>query len=119
MAKVMPRIIREYIQPSGRKPFRDWLLSLKDAKARVKLTIAIRRMETGHFGDTKALGDGLQEHRLFYGPGYRIYYTLEKDEIIILFAGSSKADQNRAISKAKQYLTEYKKGGSHAPYTRF
>lgn len=53
-------------------------------------------------------GNGLQERRIDYGPGYRIYYITEGDELIILFAGSDKSDQQSAIDAAKEYLADYK-----------
>lgn len=46
--------------------------------------------------------------RIDYGPGYRIYYITEGDELIILFAGSDKSDQQAAIHAAKEYLVDYK-----------
>lgn len=67
-------------------------------------------MEAGNFGDHKSIsgGDGLYERRIDYGPGYRVYYITEGAELIILFAGSDKPDQQPAINAAKQYLADYK-----------
>ncbi len=54
--------------------FDVWLLGLRDVRARASVNARITRMQTGHLGDVKALGDGLQEARIFYGPGYRLYF---------------------------------------------
>src|ERR1019366_3661867 len=35
-----------------------------------------------------------------YGPGYRVFYGIVGRKIILLRAGSTKKDQNRAIAKA-------------------
>ena len=66
-------------------------------------------MEVGNFGDHKSItdGNGLHEVRINYGPGYRIYYITEGDELIILFAGSDKSDQQEVINSAKIYLSDY------------
>lgn len=67
-------------------------------------------MIDGNFGDTKNLGDDLYELRLFFGSGYRVYYTVENDVLVILFSGGDKSTQNDDIKKAKMYLQEYKGG---------
>lgn len=106
---VIERKAQEYQTEAGEAPFRDWLVSLKDARAKAKITKAVTQMEAGNFGDHKPItsGSGLQERRIDYGPGYRIYYITEGDELIILFAGSDKSDQQTSIDTAKKYLADY------------
>lgn len=86
------------------------LKRFSDSRAQVKITKAVTRMEAGNFGDHTAIadGNGLYEHRIHYGPGYRIYYITEGEELIILFAGSDKSDQQQMINVAKDYLSDYK-----------
>jgi putative addiction module killer protein len=107
---VIARKAQEYTAKDGNAPFRDWLVNLKDARAKAKVTKAVTQMEAGNFGDHKPItgGNGLQERRIDYGPGYRVYYITEGDELIILFAGSDKSDQQAAIDSAKNYLADYK-----------
>lgn len=107
---VVERKAQEYITENGTIPFRDWLVALKDARAKAKITKAVTQMEAGNFGDHKAIADasGLHERRIDYDPGYRVYYITEGSELIILFAGSSKSDQQRVIDLAKTYLADYK-----------
>ena len=107
---VVERKAQEYKAQDGSTPFRDWLVDLSDARAKAKVTKAVTQMEAGNFGDHKSItgGNGLQERRIDYGPGYRIYYITEGDELIILFAGSDKSDQQAAIDAAKNYLADYK-----------
>lgn len=102
------RIAREYETDEGKVPFRDWLLSLGDGRAQAKVTKAVKQMEAGNFGDHKAVAGALQERRIDYGPGYRVYYIIEGDELIILFAGSDKPGQQAAIDSAKDYLADYR-----------
>lgn len=107
---VIERKAQEYKTRDGKVPFRDWLVGLKDARGKAKVTKAVTQMEAGNFGDHKPItdGNGLQERRIDYGPGYRIYYITEGDELIVLFAGSDKSDQQTAIDAAKGYLEDYK-----------
>ena len=111
---VVERSAQQYETVDGKVPFKNWLTGLGDARAQAKVTKAVTKavtqMEAGNFGDHKAIadGEGLQERRIDYGPGYRVYYITEGDELIILFAGSAKSDQQKAINLAKGYLADYR-----------
>jgi putative addiction module killer protein len=106
---VIPRKMKEYKTKEQESPFNRWLTTLKDVRAQAKITKAITQMEGGNFGDHKSItdGKGLYERRLDYGPGYRIYYITEGDELIVIFAGSDKSDQQNTINKTKDYLKDY------------
>lgn len=65
-------------------------------------------MEQGNLGDSKSLGGGVQELRVDYGPGYRVYYGKDGDRLIILLAGGTKRSQSRDIQEAKRRWTNYK-----------
>jgi len=56
--------------------FDRWLDGLRDARAQLKIAQRILRLEGGNRGDWKAVGDGVSEMRIDYGPGYRMYYTM-------------------------------------------
>lgn len=58
-------------------------------------------LEGGNPGDWKALGDGVSEMRIDYGPGYRLYFTILDRVVYLLLCGSDKRDQDRAIKLAK------------------
>ena len=68
-------------------------------------------MTLGNFGDTKSLKDGIHELRDHYSPGYRIYYSIAKETVVLLLAGSVKQDQDQqqAIEKSKEYLKQWRK----------
>ena len=40
--------------------------------------------------------------RIHYGPGYRLYYIREDENIIVLLCGGDKSNQRRDIERAKQ-----------------
>lgn len=101
--------ISEYITKDGEKPFSIWLLGLKDKKVQAKIRARIARASLGNFGDSKRLenANGIYEMREHYGAGFRIFYKLVGNKIILLLAGSTKSDQGKAIAKAKDYLTDF------------
>ena len=45
----------------------------------------------------------MREH---YGAGFRIYYSMIGQKLVVILAGSTKRDQDKTIEKAKQYLTQ-------------
>lgn len=53
------------------------------------------------------MGGGVNELRLFFGPGYRVYFAEDGDTIVVLLLGGEKGSQNRDIEKAKAYWEEY------------
>ena len=96
---------------SGKCPFEEWLGSLKDSKARMRVRARIARLEVGNFGDCKGLRGGVQEIRIDYGPGYRVYLSRQGKVIVLLLCGSDKSEQDRAIEKAIDYLKDWKRRG--------
>jgi putative addiction module killer protein len=65
------------------------------------------RVQEGNYGDVAPIGEGLSELRLFFGPGYRIYFGEEADNIIVILCGGDKSSQDRDIENAKAYWKEY------------
>lgn len=110
--KTTERIIHEYITREGNNSFRNWLDSLKDTRAKAKADIRVARLRLGNFGDAKSVGKGVYELKIPYGPGYRIYFGLEGNELVILLCAGDKSSQKKDIKKAHQYWIDYK-GESH------
>ena len=80
--------------------FIKWLDGLRDIRARAKIMIRIERLAMGNPGDVKALGKGISEMRINYGPGYRVYYKQQGPQIVILLAGGDKKTQTKDIKRA-------------------
>jgi putative addiction module killer protein len=97
-----------YETSSGERPYRKWVLSLRDKAIRSRIETRIVRLEQGNFGDTKVLGSGVHELRLFFGQGLRIYFGLKGDKIVILLCGGDKATQTKDIKMATFYWHDYK-----------
>lgn len=73
--------------------FADWIDSLTDLRAQARIQIRIDRLMNGNPGDVEPVGEGVSELRIDYGPGYRVYYCLQGEIIIILLAGGTKSTQ--------------------------
>lgn len=86
--------------------FSKWLDALRDAQARKRIVVRIRRLELGNPGDIKTVGEGVSEMRIAYGPGYRLYFTRSGDTIVILLCGGDKSSQSRDITTARQLAKE-------------
>lgn len=77
-----------------------WFDALRDAQARARILIRIRRLSLGNPGDVKPVGSGVSEMRIDYGPGYRVYFVRRGDTVAILLAGGDKRTQSRDIAAA-------------------
>ena len=80
--------------------FDRWVKSIRDIRAKAHVQARIERLASGNPGDVKSVGEGVSEMRINYGPGYRVYYTMQARMIIILLAGGDKRTQTKDIKKA-------------------
>ncbi|OGT76485.1 MAG: addiction module killer protein [Gammaproteobacteria bacterium RIFCSPLOWO2_12_47_11] len=101
--------IREYLTEDGRSPFSEWLNKLRDIRARARIRTRLDRVSLGNMGDYAAAGDGIYELRIFYGPGYRVYYGItENNTVVLLLCGGIKGSQQRDINMAKSYWNDFR-----------
>jgi putative addiction module killer protein len=93
----------------GKEPAKDWLEKLRDTQGKAAIFTRINRALEGNFGDHKSIGDGINELRISFGPGYRIYYAItDNDDVVLLLVGGDKSTQTSDIKKAKQYWKSHK-----------
>ena len=98
-----------YTLENGDSPFENWLKKL-DNLSRAIVVRFVQRVATGGAKKSiKALKDGIFEIKITRGPGYRVYFAEDGDEIIILLVGGDKKTQSRDIDKAKEYWRNYGK----------
>jgi putative addiction module killer protein len=102
--------VERYKTPNGRVPITDWILGLKDHKARTAIDRRIYRLEEGNFGDHKFCSDGVWELRIDVGPGYRLYYGLAGAKLVLLVCGGDKQTQSSDILRAAQYWHDWQGG---------
>jgi putative addiction module killer protein len=104
-----PKELRIYVTEESRESFSDWMESLRDTKARAKIRVRLDRISLGNFGDCHGVGEGVQELRIDYGPGYRVYFGQEGATIVLLLCGGDKSTQTKDIDTAKRYWNEYRR----------
>ena len=104
-----PKELQIYVAEDGWAPFSDWLASLRDIKARAKIRVRLDRVGLGNLGDCHGVGDGVQELRIDYGPGYRVYFGQVGSTIVLLLCGGDKSTQAKDIEQAKRYWSEYRR----------
>ena len=100
--------IKQYIAMNGSSPFEQWFLELNSLAA-AKITKAIYKLELGNFSTVEGVGNGVYEQKIDFGPGYRVYFGEDGNEIVILLCGGTKKRQSNDIEKAKEYWQDYKK----------
>ena len=101
--------LRNFLFEDGREPFKEWFEAL-DSKAADVVHDRLERARGGNLGDWKALTGtgGVNELRIAYGGGWRVYFGRDGKEIVILLGGGAKSDQKSDIRKATQQWADYK-----------
>lgn len=94
-----------YVRP-GVSPYLEWLEDL-DFKTQTRIQTRVLRLNEGQFGDYKKLDQHLYELRLFFGPGYRVYFGQDHSTRILLLIGGDKSSQDRDIRKGKELRKRY------------
>lgn len=98
-----PYRLEYYLEDDGSAPFTEWLSHLRDRDAHARISARLNRIKLGNFGIIKALGDGVIELKIDYGPGYRVYYAMNGKTVVLLLIGGDKTTQTRDVKVAKAY----------------
>ena len=88
--------------------FSRWLRRLRDKQAVSRIVARLEAAGAGHFGDVQAVGSGVSEMRIHYGPGYRLYFIRRGAEVIVLLCGGDKSSQRRDIERARRMAREWR-----------
>jgi putative addiction module killer protein len=99
--------VQEYLQEDGSSPYQEWFNSL-DTQTAAKVTVAKSRLELGNTSNVKWF-DGIGEYKIDWGPGYRIYLAQDGKQLIVLFGGGTKKNQQSDINRARELYQEYKR----------
>ncbi|MCY3729596.1 MAG: type II toxin-antitoxin system RelE/ParE family toxin [Nitrospira sp.] len=83
-----------------------WFRRLRDSQARARINTRIRRLSLGNPGNIRAVGEGVSELRIDYGPGYRVYFVRRGQSLALLLAGGDKSTQDQDIEKAHNLARE-------------
>jgi putative addiction module killer protein len=86
--------------------FDVWLGGISDGKTQKVIVKRIRTMSLGTLGKIRSLDGGLFEAKIYYGPGYRLYFINKGKKIIVLLCGGDKSTQSRDIKLARKLAKE-------------
>lgn len=87
--------------------FDAWLRSLRDRQAKARIEVRIRRLSLDNPGQYRSLKNGINELKIDYGPGYRVYYTLRNRTLVLLLCGGDKSTQDQDIKTALRILKQW------------
>ena len=97
-----------HYEENGRDIFQTWLDKLRDRQSRKAIQRAIDRVESGNFGTHKPCRAGVWELVIDTGQGYRVYYSMVGDVVIVLLCAGDKRTQQKDIDRAIEYLKKYR-----------
>ena len=100
--------LREYVDAQGNNHYRKWA-SKQDPSVRARVDKAVFRLGEGNFSSVKPEAQGVSALRLDFGPGYRVYFSRDGEQLVLLLAGGTKRRQQGDIELARQLWSEYKK----------
>jgi putative addiction module killer protein len=86
--------------------FAEWFRDLRDRRACERIAQRLARVQSGLLGDVKPVGGGVNELRIDYGPGYRVYFTRRGATVVLLLCGGDKSSQARDIEAARAMAKE-------------
>jgi len=92
--------ICQYVDLLGRNPFEHWFGRL-DGNVQARIVVFFDRLERGNDSAVKAVGAGVYELRMDFGPGYRVYFGKDGERLVILLGGGSKIRQQADIEAAR------------------
>ncbi len=103
--------LTHYLTADGHDPFQAWVnaVKAKDRMAAMRVLTRLNRLAAGNPGDAKAVGGGVLELRIDYGPGYRVYYAKVDGRVVMLLAGGTKKRQQADIEQAKAFLADHRR----------
>ena len=107
MTETTAKQVIVYAKENGKEPFTEWLYNLSDVMGRKRILARVSRLQQGNYGDYQPVGEGVNELRLFFGYGYRVYFGEHNNHVVVLLCGGDKESQSNDIEQAKAYWREY------------
>jgi putative addiction module killer protein len=98
-----------YQREDGREPFTEWLDAMRDRVAQARIRVRLRQVQSGNFGDSEPVGEGVIELRVHVGAGYRVYCGRYVASVVLLLCGEDKRSQAADIRRAKALWSEWKR----------
>ncbi len=99
--------VQYYITDSGKKPVKEWQDGL-DIQTKSRIDAKIAGLRLGNTSNCKPVGGGVHELVIDFGPGYRIYYGIRNEKLVMLLCAGTKKNQQSTIDEAKENWANYK-----------
>jgi len=99
--------LHQYVTTRNRSPYGEWFARLENVAA-AKIVIALTRLAAGNTSNLKSVGEGVQEVKIDFGPGYRVYCGWDGPMLVILLGGGTKKRQSQDIRAAQASWRDYK-----------
>jgi putative addiction module killer protein len=96
-----PRLVK-LVLGNRASPIDEWLASIRDKLTRARIARALDKLGRGLPGPHRSVGQGVNELKLDFGPGYRVYYAEWRQVLVVLLGGGDKSSQQRDIELARQ-----------------
>ena len=90
-------------------PFTEWLKSVETLPIWEVIMTRLDRVEMGNFGKRRSVGRGVSELIFGVGPGWRLYFAVSGDRVILL-TGGTKGTQRRDIRAAQKLWERFNEG---------
>lgn len=100
--------VRSYLRENGVCAFADRFARLGDPRAMARIDSAVRKIGRGLRPDVRPAGESVQEARIDYGPGYRVYFGIDGTELVVLLLCGDKRTQGEDMVFAKTLRWEYR-----------
>lgn len=84
-------------------------ISCRSPNISIRREVALQRLAQGNLSNTKGIGAGVLEYRIDFGPGYRIYFGRDGEQLVILLGGGTKKRQQNDIETAQSRWADYKR----------
>lgn len=109
----MKYTLKTYQTTGHKRPFTEWLNVVGDRTTRAVIRGRLDRLEQGNFGKCEPVGNGVFELKIYFGPGYRVYFGKIGEDVVLLLSGGDKGSQNSDIQKATDYFKDYLSRGEN------
>ncbi|MDR3016805.1 type II toxin-antitoxin system RelE/ParE family toxin [Delftia acidovorans] len=102
--------IEHYLAFADRRDvYLEWLGKLRDSRAKSAVIRRVARIELGNFGDHRFCRDGVWELRIDVGPGYRVFYALSGQRVVLLLCAGDKRSQDADIARAVTHWQDWQR----------
>ncbi len=86
--------------------FDRWREKLRDKQGLSAIYNRLRQVRAGNFGSSRSVGGRVSEFKINVGSGYRLYYTIKNQTVVLLLCGGDKGSQQKDIDQAKALVRQ-------------